>query len=384
MKSAAALSPEKAMAQALRLAEMGRATTHPNPRVGCVIVQKGKVVGEGFHARAGEMHAEIQALRAAGDKSHGAEIFVTLEPCCHQGRTGPCVTSVIAAKPHKVWVAMQDPNPLVAGKGIAQLRKAGIEVEVGLMEDEAEDLNRGFVSRMTRGRPFVTLKLAASLDGRTATSTGESKWITSEEARADVHRLRAEAGAVLTSSATVMADNPELTVRIANAKRQPDRIVLDTHLRSGLDAKVWAPGARRILLAVRPRGDQVDELKRRGVEVQLVGVSGGGHVDLPSALASLGRLEVNEVFVECGPRLAGAMLQAGIVDQLVVYIAPSLLGHDGRSLAELPGLRSLHQRIPLEFTDVKRIGPDLRVIARPLSPLPLADSNFPPLRAGEG
>ncbi len=375
--AAATLTPEKAMAQALRLAEQGRSTTHPNPRVGCVILNKGKVVGEGFHERAGEMHAEIRALRAAGEKSRGAEVFVTLEPCCHQGRTGPCVPTLIAARPQKVWVAMQDPNPLVAGKGIAQLRKAGIEVEVGLLQDAAESLNRGFVSRMTRGRPFVTLKLAASLDGRTATSTGESKWITSEEARADVHRLRAEAGAVLTSSATVLADNPELTVRFAPSEggkflRQPDRIVLDTHLRAPIDAKVWADGARRILLAVRPRGDQVDELKRRGVEVQLVGVSAGGHVDLSSAMVSLGRLEINEVFAECGPRLAGALLQAGVVDELVVYYAPSLLGHDGRPLAELPGLRSLHQRIALEFVDFKKVGPDLRVTARPLFPLPLA------------
>lgn len=361
------------MTQALRLAERGRASTHPNPRVGCVIVRNGKIVGEGFHERAGEAHAEVHALRAAGDKAKGADVFVTLEPCCHQGRTGPCTQSVIAAHPHKVWIAMQDPNPLVAGKGIALLRKAGIEVEVGLLQDEAIALNRGFISRMSRGRPFVTLKLAASLDGRTATSSGESKWITSEEARADVHRLRAEAGAVLTSSATVMADDPELTVRFGTHPRQPDRVVLDTHLRSSLDAKVWSPGARRILLAVRPRSDQVDELKRRGVEVQLVGVSSGGHVDLASALTSLGRMEINEAFVECGPRLAGAFLQSGLVDELVVYFAPSFLGHDGRPLAELPGLRSLHQRIPLEFTDLKKIGPDLRVTARPLPLSPLKE-----------
>jgi diaminohydroxyphosphoribosylaminopyrimidine deaminase/5-amino-6-(5-phosphoribosylamino)uracil reductase len=362
------------MTQALRLAERGRASTQPNPRVGCVIVQKGKVVGEGFHERAGEMHAEIHALRQAGDKARGAEVFVTLEPCCHQGRTGPCTQTLIANRPHKVWVAMQDPNPLVAGKGIAQLRKAGIEVEIGLMQDQAAALNRGFISRMTRARPFVTLKLAASLDGRTAAATGESKWITSEEARADVHRLRADAGAVLTSSATVMADDPELTVRFGAVPRQPDRVVLDTHLRASLDAKVWAPGARRILLAVRPRSDHVDELKHRGVEVQLVGVSSGGHIDLASALTSLGRLELNEVFVECGPRLSGAFLQAGLVDELVVYLAPSLLGHDGLPLAELPGLRSLHQRIALEFLDAKRIGPDLRVIARPLALSPLREA----------
>ena len=353
------------MAQALRLAERGRGSTHPNPRVGCVIVHKGKVVGEGFHERAGEPHAEIHALRAAGDKSRGADVFVTLEPCCHHGRTGPCVQSLLAARPHKVWVAMQDPNPKVAGEGIAQLRDAGIEVEVGLMQAEAEKLNRGFVSRMTRGRPFVTLKLAASLDGRTATAAGESRWITSEEARADVHRLRAEAGAVLTSSATVAADDPELTVRGQGVSRQPDRIVLDTHLRSSLDAKVWARGARRILLTVRPRGDQVDELKQRGIEVQLVGLGAGGHVDLNSALASLGRMEINEVLVECGPRLAGAFLQAGLVDELLLYLAPALLGHEARALAELPQLARLDQRIKLRFTDVAKIGPDLRITAAP-------------------
>lgn len=362
------------MAQALRIAERGRTSTHPNPRVGCVIVKNGKLIAEGFHERAGDRHAEINALREAGDKARGAEVFVTLEPCCHQGRTPPCTQALLTHKPQKVWVAMQDPNPLVAGKGIAQLRKAGIEVEVGLLQDEAAALNRGFISRMTRGRPFVTLKLAASLDGRTATSNGESKWITSEEARADVHRLRAESGAVLTSSATIMADDPELTVRFGTFPRQPDRIVLDTHLRASLDAKVWAPGARRILLAVRPRSDQVDELKARGVEVQLVGVSSGGHVDLGSALASLGRMEINEVFVECGPRLAGAFLQSGLVDELVIYFAPSLLGHDSRPLAELPGLRSLHQRIPLEFLETRKIGPDLRITARPLPLSPLHQS----------
>jgi diaminohydroxyphosphoribosylaminopyrimidine deaminase/5-amino-6-(5-phosphoribosylamino)uracil reductase len=363
--AAAALSPEKAMAQAVRLAERGLATSHPNPSVGCVIVREGHVVGEGFHAVAGQPHAEPLALKQAAALARGAEMFVTLEPCSHFGRTPPCVDAVIKAGIRKVWAALEDPNPKVAGQGLARLRAAGIEVDVGLLQREAGVVHQGYLSRMTRARPFVTLKLGASLDGRTATSTGESKWITSEEARADVHRLRAEAGAVLTGSATVIADNPELTVREPGYPRQPDRIILDTHLRSPLDAKVWSPGARRILLAVRPRGDQVDELRRRGVEVQLVGVSAGGHVDLTSALTSLGRMEVNNVFVECGPRLAGAFLQAGLVDELVVYMAPSLLGHEGRPLAELPGLTALYQRIALEFIDARKIGPDLRIRARP-------------------
>jgi diaminohydroxyphosphoribosylaminopyrimidine deaminase/5-amino-6-(5-phosphoribosylamino)uracil reductase len=355
----------QAMARALHLAELGRFTTQPNPRVGCVIMQKGHAVGEGYHQRAGGPHAEVLALRAAGDKARGADVFVSLEPCCHQGRTGPCVDALIAARPRKVWAAMQDPNPKVAGQGITKLRKAGIEVDVGLMQAEAEKLNRGFISRMTRGRPFVTLKLAASLDGRTATASGESRWITSEEARVDVHRLRAEAGAVLTSSATVAADDPELTVRLPGYDRQPDRIVLDTHLRSSQDAKVWANGARRVLLTVRPRSDQVDALKRRGVEVLLVGLSANGHVDLNSALTNLGRLEINEVFVECGPRLAGALLQAGLADELLLYLAPTLLGHEARPLAEIPGLARLDQRVQLKFEDVSRIGADLRVTVRP-------------------
>ena len=366
--AAAPISEEKAakaMAQALRLAERGRMSTHPNPRVGCVIINKGQVVGEGFHQRAGEMHAEISALREAGDGARGADIFVTLEPCCHTGRTAPCVNSLIAARPRKVWAAMRDPNPKVAGKGFAKLREAGINVEIGLLEEEAQKLNRGFVSRMTRGRPFVTLKLAASLDGRTAMASGESRWITGEAARADVHRLRAEAGAVLTSSATIIADDPELTARLKNAPRQPDRIVLDTQLRSPLDARVWSAGARRILLTVRPRSDQVDALKARGIEVQLVGLAQGGHIDLKSALNHLGRMELNEVLVECGPRLAGAFLQAGLVDELVMYIAPSFLGHEARALAELPGLSKLDQALRFHFVDATLVGDDMRLTLAP-------------------
>jgi len=347
------------MARALRLAEQGKATTHPNPRVGCVIARDGIIVGEGFHRRAGEPHAEALALRAAGEKAAGAEVYVTLEPCAHHGRTPPCVDALIAVRPSRVWVAMRDPNPLVAGNGLARLREAGIEVHLGALGELAAELNRGFVSRMTRGRPWVTLKLAASLDGRTAMASGESQWITGEAARADVHRLRAEAGAVLTSSATVLLDDPQLTVRLEGEWRQPDRIVLDTHHRAPAGARVWAEGARRFLLTT----DEGVAAPAPGVEVLTVGADSGGHVDLCSALDALGGREINELLVECGPRLAGAFLQGGLADEIVVYLAPSLLGHDAQPLAHLPGMVRLEQRVRLKPKDVRLVGDDIRVIA---------------------
>jgi diaminohydroxyphosphoribosylaminopyrimidine deaminase/5-amino-6-(5-phosphoribosylamino)uracil reductase len=353
------------MARALELARGGLHTTHPNPRVGCVIVRRGIVVGEGFHARAGEPHAEALALRQAGARAEGADVYVTLEPCCHTGRTGPCTEALVAAGVGRVIAALEDPNPLVAGKGLAALRAAGIAAESGVLEEQAAALNRGFISRMTRGRPWVTLKLAMSLDGRTAMGSGESRWISGDEARADAHRLRAEAGAVLTSVETVLADDPELTVRAIETARQPDRIVLDTQLRAPLDANVWKPGARRIAIAVRPPEDRLDALRAAGVEVALAGTNQEGRVDLASALDTLGRMEVNEVLVESGPKLAGALLQAQRVDELVLYVAPSLLGDEARALANLPGLSALDQRIRLRFTDSRMVGADLRITAVP-------------------
>ncbi|MGH8442654.1 MAG: bifunctional diaminohydroxyphosphoribosylaminopyrimidine deaminase/5-amino-6-(5-phosphoribosylamino)uracil reductase RibD [Nevskiaceae bacterium] len=353
------------MARALELARGGLCTTHPNPRVGCVIVRKGEVVGEGFHQRAGEPHAEVLALRAAGLKAKGADVYVNLEPCCHTGRTGPCTEALKDAGVARVFAAMEDPNPLVAGKGLAVLRAAGITAEAGLLEDEAVALNRGFVSRMARRRPWVTLKIALSLDGRTAMGSGESRWITGEEARADVHRLRAEAGAVLTSVETVLADDPELTVRAYQTARQPDRIVIDTQLRAPLGANVWKPGVRRIAIAVRPPDDRLQALRAQGVEVALAGTSSDGRVDLPSALDTLGRMEINEVLVESGPKLAGALLQSRRVDELVLYVAPSLLGDEARALANLPGMTTLEQRIRLRYTDARMVGPDLRITAVP-------------------
>jgi len=356
----------KHMSRALALAARGASTTQPNPRVGCVIVKNGKIVGEGFHERAGGPHAEVVALEKAGAKARGADVYVNLEPCCHFGRTPPCTDALIKAGVKRVFAAMKDPNPKVAGQGAARLRRKGIETEFGLMETEALQLNRGFVSRMVRGRPWVTLKLAMSLDGRTALASGESKWITSEEARADAQRLRAEAGAVLTSVSTITADDPQLNVRLVSAKRQPDRIVLDTQLRSPLSAKVWATGARRILLTVRPRTDAMEAMQARGVEVALVEPGTSGHVGIESALKTLGAMEINEVLVECGPKLAGGFLRSGLVDELVIYCAPALLGHEGRALAELPGISTLTQGIKLRFTDVRLIGPDLKITAQTL------------------
>ena len=359
MLTAAEAAPH--MAQALRLAAAGLYTTHPNPRVGCVVVKDGRVIGEGAHLRAGEPHAEIFALQAAGDAVRNADVFVTLEPCAHFGRTPPCTDALIAAGPRKVWVAMIDPNPLVAGRGITRLREAGIDVDLGLMSGAAEALNRGFVSRMMRGRPWLTLKLAASLDGRTAMASGQSQWITGAAARADVHRLRAAAGAVLSGVGTVLADDPQLNVRGFDAKlRQPDRIVLDSDARTPATARVWAPGARRLWLGATPPATLPD-----GVEWIAVPRAADGGLALDQVLEQLAQRQVNEVLVECGPRLAGAWLRSGLVDEVIAYLAPQLLGHEARPFALLPGLESLAQRIELRFIETRVVGDDLRLTLRP-------------------
>ena len=359
------------MAEALALAGRGRYTAAPNPQVGCVIVRDGRIVGRGWHMRAGEPHAEIYALREAGAAARGATAFVTLEPCSHYGRTAPCTAALIEAGVARVVSAMEDPNPLVSGRGFAQLRAAGVAVTNGIGETQARALNAGFVRRMTQGRPQVTVKLAASLDGRTALASGESKWLTSPAAREDVHRLRAAAGAIMTGSGTVLADDPALTVRLPPARlqdpaggeldwRQPLRVVLDARARCAPGARVFAgPGAAWwVTGAVAPAAPQ-------GVR-QLALPAPAGGIELAALLQALGEAEINDVLVEAGPVLAGALLQAGLVDELVLYLAPHLLGDTGRGLFTLPGIARMDQRLPLQIEEIRAVGPDWRITARPL------------------
>lgn len=352
------------MARALQLAEHGLWTTTPNPRVGCVLVRDGAVIGEGWHEKAGGPHAEVAALaaaRSAGCDPRGATAYVTLEPCNFFGRTPPCTEALIAAGVSRVVAAMSDPNPKVAGGGLARLREAGIEVASGLLEAAARDLNIGFVSRMTRGRPFVRVKLAASLDGRTALAGGESQWITGPDARRDTHRWRARACAILTGSGTVLADDPQLNVRdvggVAEVVRQPLRVVVDSAARIAPQARVFAGGALWVNATAAPRAVPA------GVEI-IVMPSGSGHVDLLALLEELGRRGINELHVEAGPKLSGALLHEGLVDELLLYLAPCLIGDSGRGLFGMPGLESLADRPQLAIKDVRMVGADLRVLAR--------------------
>jgi diaminohydroxyphosphoribosylaminopyrimidine deaminase/5-amino-6-(5-phosphoribosylamino)uracil reductase len=351
------------MTQALRLAERGLYTTSPNPRVGCVIVKDGKIVGEGWHERAGQPHAEVHALRQAGEAARGAEVYVTLEPCSHYGRTPPCANAVIEAGVARVIAAMADPNPLVAGQGLRLLEEQGIRTRSGLLESEARELNKGFVSRMTRQRPWVTAKIAASLDGRTALANGASQWITGAAARSDVQRWRARSCAILTGVGTVLADNPQLTVREFEIGRQPLRIVVDSHLRMPLDRKILQGG--NLLLACLPGPtDKADVLRELGVTV-LELPEENGQVSLPALLQELAQRDVNEVLVEAGSVLNGSLLQQGLVDELLLYFAPTLLGSDARGMFGLEPLTAMTQRLDLELLALDRVGQDIRVRARP-------------------
>ena len=351
------------MARALELAERGVETTDPNPAVGCVLVAGGKVVGEGWHERAGGPHAERMALDAAGDAAAGATAYVTLEPCGHTGRTPPCVDALIDARVARVVYAVDDADPRTAGQSTARLEAAGVAVSRGVCSAQARDLNRGFFSRHSRGRPWITLKLAMSLDGRTAMASGESQWITGEAARADVHRWRARASAVLTGIGTVLADNPRLTARQPSAaSRQPMRVVLDSRLRTPADAALI--GDDTLVLV----GAQVDTARTAGFPATVRAVPGAdGRIDLHAAAALLAtEFEVNELLIECGPALAGAWLDSGLVDQVLIYTAPMLLGDAARGLAHLPGVERLDQAIVLEDAQWQQIGRDWRIIARPV------------------
>jgi diaminohydroxyphosphoribosylaminopyrimidine deaminase/5-amino-6-(5-phosphoribosylamino)uracil reductase len=349
------------MAQALRLAERGLYTTAPNPRVGCMLVKAGKVVGEGWHERAGEPHAEVHALRNAGRSARGATAYVTLEPCSHHGRTPPCADALIAAGVSRVVCAMQDPNPQVAGNGLAALRAAGIEVECGLMEAAARELNIGFFTRMSRGTPWVRSKIAASLDGRTALANGTSKWITGAAARRDVQQWRARSCAVLTGIGTVLADDPRLNVREVRTERQPLRVVVDSRLRMPPEAAILS-GAVLIYTASSDASRRA-ALQAQGAEVVTL-TSADGQVDLPAILGDLARRGINEVLVEAGRTLNGALFKTGLVDELVLYLAPQLLGDAARGLADLGELTQLQQGVAMQWQDVRQVGGDLRIVAR--------------------
>ena len=350
------------MARALELARRGLYTTDPNPRVGCVIVKDGKIVGEGFHARAGEPHAEINAVRAAGATARGATVYLTLEPCCHHGKTPPCTQALIATGVTRVVAAMQDPNPRVAGQGFAELKQAGIESASGLMQSEAEALNPGFIRRMQQGRPFVRVKLAASLDGRTAMANGESKWITGEPARADVQHWRARSSAILTGIGTVLADDPSLNVRAFDMGRQPLRVVLDSQLRMSPKAKMLALPGTTLVVTASNDAVRAEALRKAGADVQIVGKD--ERVDLAALMKILAAREVNEILVEAGATLSGALLEAGLVDELVLYQAPCLLGDAGRGLFRLANLTQMTARPTLEVKDMRAIGQDWRIIAK--------------------
>ncbi|WP_172909401.1 bifunctional diaminohydroxyphosphoribosylaminopyrimidine deaminase/5-amino-6-(5-phosphoribosylamino)uracil reductase RibD [Photorhabdus heterorhabditis] len=364
---------EKYMARALELACQGRFTTSPNPNVGCVIVRDGQIVGEGFHLRSGGPHAEVHALRMAGDKAKGSTAYVTLEPCNHHGKTPPCADALITAGVNRVVTAMQDPNPQVAGRGLYKLQQAGIEVEHGLMMAEAESLNRGFLKRMRTGFPYVQLKMASSLDGKTALASGESKWITSLQSRYDVQKLRAQCSAILSSSSTVLADNPYLTVRWSELDaetqavypkenlRQPVRVIVDSQnrvaphhqvvqqpghcwlARTKADADNWPENVEQILLPARDTG-----------------------VDLVLLMMQLGKRQMNTVWAECGPLLAGALLNLGLVDELVLYVAPKVLGDTACGLFTIPELKNLAEAPEFNIFDVQQVGPDLRLRLRPV------------------
>ncbi|AXY01730.1 bifunctional diaminohydroxyphosphoribosylaminopyrimidine deaminase/5-amino-6-(5-phosphoribosylamino)uracil reductase RibD [Vibrio alfacsensis] len=350
------------MSRALKLAQRGIYTTAPNPNVGCVIVRNGEIVGEGYHYRAGEPHAEVFALRMAGEKAEGATAYVTLEPCSHYGRTPPCAEGLIKAKVARVVCAMKDPNPKVAGRGFQMLRDAGVEVQVGLLESEAKALNRAFIKFMQTGMPFVQLKMAASLDGQTALNNGQSQWITSPKARQDVQRYRAISGGVLSTSKTVMDDNASLNVRWDDLPlsvqaqypqqhvRQPSRVILDRQSQLSDDLKLFNTDGERII--VSPKGDIAPKLDQTG------------QINLAATLKTIAaEHHINHLWVEAGATLASSLIKANLVDELIVYLAPKLMGSDGRGLIGALGLSNMADVIDLNITDVRMVGVDIRITA---------------------
>jgi diaminohydroxyphosphoribosylaminopyrimidine deaminase/5-amino-6-(5-phosphoribosylamino)uracil reductase len=350
------------MSRALQLAALGRDTTTPNPRVGCVIVRADAVVGEGWHRRAGEPHAEVHALGMAGAAARGATAYVSLEPCNHHGRTPPCSDALIAAGVGRVVAAMEDPNPRVAGQGLGRLREAGVPVECGLLADEARELNIGFVSRMARGRPWLRLKAAASLDGKTALLNGQSQWITGADARRDAHAWRARSCAVLTGIGTVKDDDPRLTVRDVPCARQPLRVVVDSRLETPPGAKIL-DGGHVLIACAAADASRAAVLRDKGAEIVEL-PNPKGKVDLTALMLELGQRGINEVLAETGFKLNGSLLREGCVDELLIYLAPSLIGDAARGIFDLPPLESLAGKRRLIWRELRQVGDDLRLLAR--------------------
>ncbi|PWQ94015.1 bifunctional diaminohydroxyphosphoribosylaminopyrimidine deaminase/5-amino-6-(5-phosphoribosylamino)uracil reductase RibD [Leucothrix arctica] len=379
------------MVRAIQLAKRGQYTTHPNPRVGCAIVKNGNVIAEGYHRRAGQPHAEIDALQNLSESPVGATAYVTLEPCSHTGRTPPCSDALVKAGVSEVVIAMQDPNPRVAGRGIKRLKDAGIKVTSGVLEAESRALNPGFIKRMEQGLPFVRVKMATSLDGRTALASGESKWITGESARKDVQFYRAKCDAILTGIGTVLADDPSLTVRLTAIEldiegevRQPTRVILDTQLRCPPSAKILSLSGKTLIYtavsgsavmideatnkttidkAASVTADKISALVQAGAEVVVVEKDANGTISLVEVLKDLANREINEVHTEAGSKLCGNLLEAGLADELLLYMAPHLLGSDAMGAFNLPNLTTMQQRINLKIQDIRAIGDDWRIIA---------------------
>lgn len=352
------------MSTALRLAEKGLYSTTPNPRVGCVIVRNEQIVGSGWHERAGQPHAEINALSAAGEAARGATAYVTLEPCSHYGRTPPCANALVDAGIARVILAMEDPNPMVSGRGCAVLEQAGITVQTGLLQAEAHALNVGFVTRMIHKKPWVRLKTAVSLDGKTALNNGASQWITGEAARQDGHRWRARSCAIVTGIGTVKFDNPQLTVRHVQTSRQPKKVVVDSHLAIPLDAKLLQGGEVFIFTANNDNQEKKEALSRLGAQV-IVLSNAAGAVDLEKMMTMLATdFGMNEVLVEAGVGLNGALVNTGLVDEMVIFLAPHLLGNNAQGMINLPELVHLEQKKALVIQDLRMVGQDIRIVAR--------------------
>jgi diaminohydroxyphosphoribosylaminopyrimidine deaminase / 5-amino-6-(5-phosphoribosylamino)uracil reductase len=347
------------MTHALRLAEQGLYSTMPNPRVGCVIVKDGVIIGEGAHLKAGEPHAEVHALRQAGSGAKGATAYVTLEPCNHHGRTPPCTDALIKAGVIKVISAMQDPNPLVSGQGLARLAAHGIDTQSGLMQSQAETLNQGFISRMTKNLPIVRSKIASSLDGKTALANGESQWITGEAARKDVQHWRAHSCAILTGIGTVLKDNPSLTIREISLERQPLRIVVDSFLRTPVNAKILQNGRTLIAFAFDSE-DRAEDLFEAGAELLCI-PNDAGKVCLKSLLSHLANNEINEVLVEAGAGINGALLEQNLIDELILYYAPKIMGGDAMGMFNMSPFHSMQQAINLDVIDMRQFGADFRL-----------------------